>query len=158
MADLHPEEDERMLKKRLQRKVEHTKATKREAARIKAQLSQLHDQYNREEEDAKSEFVQAAAKLKRAADEDRSKLRAKRLAANDKEAELVALRARLAELQVRVIWQGLCLCTPSSTQDFGKSASSSFPQLPISYSNISWPLAGPSCHSTGTITYSPWRM
>jgi hypothetical protein len=107
MADLHPEEDERTLKKRLKRKLEHTDTSRREASRVKGELHELHVQHLRAEEDAKNRLVQAAARVKRAADEDRAKLQAKRAAANDKEVELVALRARLAELQVlvsRVDW------------------------------------------------------
>jgi hypothetical protein len=100
MTDLYPEEDERTLTKRLQRKIEQTDTTRREASTVKGALNELHVQNLRAEEDAKNQFVQAAARVKRAADEDRAKLQAKRAAANDKEAELIALRARLAELQV----------------------------------------------------------
>jgi len=57
MSDDYPHEDERALKKRAARKSEHADATKKQAAKIRAELNALRAQARREEEDAKNNFV-----------------------------------------------------------------------------------------------------
>jgi hypothetical protein len=156
-------EDDRSLRKRLERKREQTAVTKREAGMIRSELCNLRAVHKREEEvrvvvaaaqntaatrrtlnrtparlrharsapaapstthtialagalgadvylasappaaqNAKNDFIAAVAKLRRSADEDRTRLVAARAAFDEKESELASLHPRLAEVQARL--------------------------------------------------------